>query len=70
MQQVLSQWLRYDPDGAAAGIIKQEPSPKLDSSIRTHAYQFAHRNPGYAISWAESISNTQQRGQTVKGEWE
>jgi hypothetical protein len=63
----LSVWIQHDTAAAANWIIQASPTPDLDSAVAEIARdpQVIHGDVTVALSWAESITNEEQRRQSI-----
>ncbi|HVM61963.1 MAG TPA: hypothetical protein VMV72_13965 [Verrucomicrobiae bacterium] len=64
LTESLPSWAVNDPAAAAEWMNQQPSSPELDQGIATVARSFDGK-PEVAVSWAESIANSQLRSRTL-----
>jgi hypothetical protein len=69
---ITREWSRYDLTASSAWLNSLPTSPDLDRAIATYTYRASQEDPQAAMSWAESINNTNMRNkmmQQVAANW-
>jgi len=67
LSATLSGWIQQDVLGAGNWINQRDPGPELDAAAVeiAHHPEVMNGNPAAALSWAESITNENQRQQSI-----
>lgn len=67
LNEGLAQWVHRDPAAASAWMDKFDPSPELDAGAAAVAEDpsLMAKKPDVAVSWAESITNSELRASTL-----
>lgn len=72
MASVVETWARRDVNAVGTWLGNMPASPELDGPVKSYAFMVRERDPGAAITWANTITDEKVRGETVErigGEW-
>jgi len=67
MTNIMSRWAQYDPEAAADFLQELPEAPRNDPAIASYARTVGRSDPATGLAWALSISDDNQRTNTVRG---
>jgi hypothetical protein len=63
--KIINVWAQLDANAAGKWLGKQAPGPTSDAARRTFSRQVADRDPESALRWAETVSDSTMREDTI-----